>query len=147
VWDDPAKADGLKAMLIGIAVRDRWPEAFHRVHVALFRARHDEGLDIREDDVLRKLIADQGLDPEEVFGAVATGEPLATFRKEHEQGVADHKVFGVPTVITAGQSVFIRVMHRPDGDAAVARSTVERLLELTAGWPDLNEFKHTSIAR
>jgi hypothetical protein len=28
----------------------------------------------------------------------------------------------------------------------VARATVERVLDLT-GWPNLNEFKHTSIPR
>jgi hypothetical protein len=29
----------------------------------------------------------------------------------------------------------------------VATSTIERALDLVTGWPDLNEFKHTSIAR
>jgi hypothetical protein len=38
-------------------------------------------------------------------------------------------------------------MHRPMGDAAVARRTIERALELVTGWPDLNEFKHTKIPR
>src|SRR3989442_792404 len=72
---------------------------------------------------------------------------LETFRKEHERGVADHNLWGVPTVIADGQAVFIRVMHRPQGDAAVARSTVDRALDLVRGWPELNEFKHTSIPR
>jgi len=56
-------------------------------------------------------------------------------------------VFGVPTFIVGDEAVFVRVMDRPGGDAAVARRTVERVLETIAGWPELNEFKHTSIAR
>jgi hypothetical protein len=35
-------------------------------------------------------------------------------------------------------------MRRPAGDGKVARSTIERTVDLL-GWPDLNEFKHTSI--
>jgi hypothetical protein len=38
-------------------------------------------------------------------------------------------------------------MDRPRGDADNARQTVERVLDLLVGWPQLNEFKHTSIPR
>jgi hypothetical protein len=43
--------------------------------------------------------------------------------------------------------VFVRLMNRPDGDAEVARHTIERLIDTITGWPSLNEFKHTSIPR
>jgi hypothetical protein len=36
-------------------------------------------------------------------------------------------------------------MTRPDGDAAIARSTIDRILDLLEGFPELNEFKQTSI--
>jgi protein-disulfide isomerase-like protein with CxxC motif len=147
VWDDPSKASGLLAMEVGIAVRDRWPEAFRGVHLALFAARHDEGRDIREEAVLRDVLATAGLDGDAVFAEVATRGPLDTFRKEHERGVTDHHVFGVPTFIAGDQAVLVRVMHRPNGDAEAARTTIERVLDLVTGWPDLNEFKHTSIPR
>ena len=147
VWDDPSKAESLLAMQIGISARDRWPDAFPKLHVALFAARHDEGRDIREEDVLREVIGARGLDADEVLAEARQAETLERFRKEHERGVADHNLWGVPTIVIDGQAAFIRVMHRPQGDAEVARSTVDRLLDLTRGWPDLNEFKHTSIAR
>jgi hypothetical protein len=44
-------------------------------------------------------------------------------------------------------AVFVRLMNRPFGDAALATSTVERVLDLLGGWPELNEFKHTAIPR
>jgi hypothetical protein len=56
-------------------------------------------------------------------------------------------VFGVPTFLTEDNAVFVRLMNRPAGDGALATATIERLLDLTAGWPELNEFKHTSILR
>ena len=53
----------------------------------------------------------------------------------------------MPTFIANDEAVFIRFMHRPHGDVAVAIRTIERAVDLVAGWPDLNEFKHTSISR
>jgi len=38
-------------------------------------------------------------------------------------------------------------MDRPGDDADRARTTVERVLDLLTTWPELNEFKHTSIPR
>lgn len=147
VWDDPAHAGNLRPMQVGIVVRDRRPDAFARVHIALFRARHDEGRDLRDDAVLHAVLAEQEIDAEAVFAEVEDGWPLDTFRKEHEQLVAEHKVFGVPTFIADGQSAFVRLMHRPEGDADLARTTVDRVLDLVTEWPELNELKHTSVPR
>ena len=147
VWANPEMANGRMAVEVGIAVRDGWPEAFAAVHWDLFATRHDLGLDILDREVLAKVLASHGLDADEVFGAVLGGGPLASFRAEHEAAVRDHAVFGVPTVIAEGQAVFIRLMDRPTGDPFEARQTVERCLDLVCGWPDLNEFKHTSIPR
>ena len=147
VWDDPSKEAGLLAMQAGIAVRDRWPEAFPAVQRALFAARHDEGRDIREEDVVREVLEANGADADQVFKEIAGGQPLKAFRAEHEQAVADNHVFGVPTFIAGGQAVFVRVMDRPGTDGERARTTIERILDLVTGWPELNEFKHTSIPR
>jgi hypothetical protein len=147
VWDDQARTPGLRAMQVGIAVRDRWPDAFPRVHVALFAARHDEGRDLRDDEVLRAVLSEQGVDANAVLAHVDDGGPLTTFRTEHERLVGEHGVFGVPTFVANGQSVFVRVMDRPRGDAELARTTIDRLLDLVIGWPELNELKHTTVPR
>jgi hypothetical protein len=147
VWDDPDKLPALLAMEVGIAVRDQWPEAFPAVHVALFRARHDEARDIREAGVISEILTEQGLDADAVLDMVASGAPRKIFREEHEQSVRDHAVFGVPTFLVDGEAVFVRVMHRPGSDAEGARTTIERVLDWAGGWPDLNEFKRTRISR
>jgi len=38
-------------------------------------------------------------------------------------------------------------MSRPDGDAALARRTIEGVLSLFDSQPDLNEYKFTKLER
>ena len=147
VWDDPDKASGLLATEAGIVVRDRYPERFGAVHVALFAARHDESRDLRERDVVGDVLTRAGVDESAVFAEVDDGWPRDVYRKAHEAAVADHHVFGVPTFVLGDDAVFVRIMTRPAGDAALARKTVEDIVALMIGQPDLNEFKHTSISR
>jgi hypothetical protein len=145
VWDDPARATDLLAMQVGIAVRDGWAEHFPRAHLALFAARHDRGMDLRDEQVLGAVLKEVGLQPEDVFARVRSGEALATFRREHVQAVAEHQVFGVPTLLVDDRAAFVRIMDRPHGDGERAKTTVSRLVELVLGWPELNELKFTSI--
>ena len=147
VWDEPERYPGLLATAAGIVVRDQFPQHFLAVHQALFAARHDQSLDLRKRDILAGVITDTGVDAPAVMDALDDGWPLETFRKEHEAAVADYQVFGVPTFIAGGRAVFVRLISRPGGDAAFARETVQRVVDLTAGWDDLNEFKQTVIPR
>ncbi len=55
-------------------------------------------------------------------------------------------MFGVPTFVVDDRAVFVRLMSRPQGDAALARRTVQGVLDLFDTLPDLNEFKHTSLS-
>jgi hypothetical protein len=147
VWDDPHKAVDLLAIEAGLVVRDRLPHRFLDVHEALFAARHDRGEDLRRQDVVRRVLEEAGVDAAEVFDAVAEGWPRHVFRKAHEDAVSSHQVFGVPTFVVGEAAVFVRIMTRPAGDADLARSTVEQVVGLVTGHPELNEFKHTSISR
>jgi predicted DsbA family dithiol-disulfide isomerase len=147
VWDDPAKASHLLAMQTGIVVRDRQPERFADAHLALFAARHDEGRDLRERSIVADSLAGAGVDVDAVFSEIDDGWPLEEFRKAHERSVADHQVFGVPTFILGQRAVFVRLMDRPQGDSGRGRRSIEGVLDLLQGFPELNEFKHTSIAR
>ena len=145
IWQEPRASVSFLAMQVGIVVRDLFPEHFLPVHAALFAARHDEGLDLRRENVLRFVLVRNGVDADTVFGEVATGAPLRTYRREHERSVAEHGVFGVPTLIADGRAVFVRLMGGPAGEAGAARRTVEALLDLVVGWPELNELKHTTV--
>ncbi|HVE94027.1 MAG TPA: DsbA family protein [Acidimicrobiales bacterium] len=145
VWEDPAAGPTLLPALVSLVVRDQQPEQFLDLHEALFAARHDDGRDLRDPAVLATVVNSVGLDDEVLHAA---GEPkvLAQFRELHESAERDHRVFGVPTFVVGDAAVFVRLQHRPNGDSDEAIRSVERVVELIA-WPDLNEFKWTTIRR
>lgn len=146
VWDQAERYPGLLANLAGVVVRDRFPERFLTAHANFFSARHDSALDLRDRDVVSKILADSGLDGGAVLDEVDAGWPLQVMQREHTTEVDQRQVFGVPTFVVGDRAVFVRLMDRPGGDAALARRTIERIVDTITGWPGLNEFKHTSIS-
>jgi hypothetical protein len=147
VWQPgDGNRSGALALQWGLAVRDELPERFPAAHLALFAARHDQGRDLNDPEVLAAAVASASLDPDEVAKLVASGRPAAALAADHTWAVDHHRVFGVPTFVAGDRAVFVRLMQRPDS-SEVARSTLERLLAMVDGWPDLNEFKATSIPR
>jgi 2-hydroxychromene-2-carboxylate isomerase len=147
IWVRPHEDSGLLAMQAAVVVRDRDPDRFLDLHLALFAARHDHGLKIRDAEVVRETLAAAGIDADAVLAEVDAGEPLETVRREHTQAADEHEVWGVPTFLLGDQAVFVRVMDRPEGDATRARASIDRILALLEEWPELNEFKHTSRKR
>jgi len=61
--------------------------------------------------------------------------------------VSRWEVFGVPTFIVGDRAVLVRLMSRPEGDEKLAEATIEHVLELVEGFPELNEHKFTKIPR
>lgn len=131
---------GTLALLFGIAVRDTFPDQFFDAHLALFAARHDHGLKLGHEDVVRDAVASAGLDPDAVAAEALSGRPLKTLAEEHTEAVEQHAVFGVPTYIEGDQAVFIRFMERGRAD------DLERAVDLIE-FARLNEFKRTKIPR
>jgi DSBA-like thioredoxin domain len=147
VWDNPAKRPDLLAMECGVAVRDQMPELFRQVHLALFRARHDESRDLREEAVVRDVLDASGADADAVLSEVESGRPLEAFRRAHEDAVAGYAAFGVPTFVALGQAAFVRIMTRPDEDSKTSISLIDHVVDLVVNQPELNELKHTTIPR
>jgi 2-hydroxychromene-2-carboxylate isomerase len=146
VWDVPDGDTGLLALRAGTVVRDKFPERFLAAHRALFALRHDEGGLLQDEQAVRRTLEGVEVDADAVFDEIASGRAMDRVREEHTAYAASHSVWGVPTFIQGDQAVFVRLMHRPHGDAELATSTIERVVDLL-GWPELNEFKHTSIPR
>jgi hypothetical protein len=150
VWEKPDQDTGILALQAGVVVRDDFPTAFPAVHFDLFAARHDEGLHLEDPDVVKDVLQRHGVPVETVFARIDDGSALAIVQAEHEEFVASHTVWGVPTFLVDDQAVFVRFMHRakPDGGqpASASIDTIARTIDLI-GWSDLNEFKHTSVSR
>lgn len=145
VWDEPERYPGLVANLAGIAVRDRDRSAFPRVHAALFSARHEQALDLRDRAIVGKVLDEAGVDGAGILSEVDAGWPLEVLRREHTEAVDRWQVFGVPTFIVGDSAVFVRLTRRAES-ASDATSSVERVLQMISAWPELNEFKHTSLS-
>jgi hypothetical protein len=147
VWDrdDPTRSSGILALLAGLVVRDAFPEHFLDAHDAFFAARHDEGRDLKDPDVIRRTLAGVGVDEDAVFATIEDGRALKVLRDEHELGVREHSVWGVPTFIAGGRAVFVRVLDRPEGNRALATGRIEQILDLVEGSPMLHEFKQTDL--
>lgn len=147
VWDNPDKAKDLMALGAGVVVRDQYPDRFLDAHVALFAARHDEGLDLRIPEVVAGVLDAVGVPGDKVIAEVRSGAPIDEIRRAHEQSVNDWAAFGVPTFVVDGRAVFVRIMSRPKGDAQRARRNIDGVLQLFGSLPDLNEYKFTTLDR
>jgi len=147
VWDgpDPLAASGVLALAAGLMVREHQPGHFLDAHTALFAARHDEALDIRQRDVIADVLTRQDVDVADVFARIDGGEALALLRKEHEWAVDAHDVWGVPTFMAGGRAVFVRLLSRPEGNPGRARFEIERIVDLVANVSSIHEFKQTDL--
>ena len=144
VWDAPDTDSGLLALQAAISVRDLQPDAFIDVHQALFEHRHTAGGSLRDRTVLTEVLSSHGADPDAVFADVESGRTLEVVRREHSTFVSSHSVWGTPTFVVGDSAIFVRLLDHSHGDAAVARRTVDRIVD-DIRWPILNEFKHTVV--
>jgi hypothetical protein len=147
IWGHWQDDSGLLALQAGVVVRDKFPDKFLDVHEALFALRHDHGGQLRDEGAIRSVLEALAVDADVVFDEIAGGAPITAVQAAHESVARGQKVWGVPTFIVGDQAVFVRLMDRAGTDPAPSVSSIERILDLLTGWPDLNEFKHTSIPR
>ncbi|MGO9344530.1 MAG: DsbA family protein [Acidimicrobiales bacterium] len=145
IWEDQSRSSDLLALEASLVVAERFPDRFLDVHEALFAARHDHARDLRDPDVIVDVLGSNGVDPKEVSALLEDGSIRKEVRRRHEACVTSHRVFGVPTFITGDKAAFVRILNRPQGDSAMATQTIERILDLVADHPEINEVKHTSV--
>lgn len=147
VWDEPLAKPGVLAALAALVVRERDPGHFLDAHMALYSARHDHTLDLRERQVVVGALDAAGLDGAGIVGEATSVWVVERARAEHEESVQKWDVFGVPTFISGDKAVFVRLMNRPEGDAKVAETSIERVLDILDNFTELNEYKFTKIPR
>jgi hypothetical protein len=147
IWGRWEEDSGLLALQAGTVVRDKFADRFLDVHEALFALRHDAGGQLREEAQVRGVLDEQGVDAAVVFDEIDSGRAIAAVQRAHEAAARDHRVWGVPTFIAGDGAVFVRLMDRAGDDPGRSQASIDRILDLLTGWPELNELKHTSIPR
>ena len=112
VWDDPESDTGLLALQAGVVVRDKFPDKFLAVHRALFALRHDEGLQLKDEAEIRRVLDGvrcrrrRRLRRDRHRPAAADGQGRAHRRRRAEQGVGRAHV-------RAGGQGGVRPAHEP----------------------------------
>lgn len=147
VWDNPEAGPGLLAALVSLVIQDVHPDRFLDAHEALFAARHDKQLDTRQPSVIAETLIGLGLDDAEILKAAGDPQRIEQFRAIHTRSADEYKVFGVPTFIVGAAATFVRLRKRPQSDNAGAIATIERIVSTMTDWPELNEFKWTSVPK
>lgn len=144
VWDAPASDTGIDALQFSVSLRDMQPDVFLDFHHRLYEHRHTAGGSLRDRGILTDFISEAGGDAAAATDDVKSGRPLKVIKTEHTTFAESHGVWGVPTFVVGDAAVFVRLMKPALGDAALAVSTIDRILDYVE-WPEMNEFKHTRI--
>jgi len=79
-WHDPARVPSQTATLVGLAVRDTQPEHFLAVHLALFTARHERQLNVKDEAAVARVVDEAGGDGQ------GAGERARHTRAHHTGG-------------------------------------------------------------
>ncbi|MEI6701414.1 MAG: DsbA family protein [Actinomycetota bacterium] len=146
-WEDPAYDADLLALEVGLAVRDLNPEQFLDVHLALFTARHDEGVTLRTRAQVTTVLEQFDVDAASIFAYVDGGTPRAEIAATWTRRAGTDQVFGVPTFFVNDQAVFVRYMERPTDNPQDSIDLIQRLVDLMVNESAMNEFKHTTLPR
>ena len=144
VWDAPTSDTGIDALQFSVSLRDMQPDVFLDFHHRLYEHRHAGGGSLRDRRILTNFISEAGGDAAAATDDVESGRPLKVIKTEHTSFAETHGVWGVPTFVVGDAAVFVRLMKPAFGDAALAVSTIDRILDYVE-WPEMNEFKHTRI--
>jgi predicted DsbA family dithiol-disulfide isomerase len=120
VWKAPADEDVRGRLAFQAAEAARRQDAFDRVHLPLLEARHLDKLELSDREVVLDVAARAGLDPDRFERDLNDPRILDALARDHQRAVADHSVFGTPTIVFPnGGAAYVRLRPAPDGDAAL----------------------------
>jgi len=113
---------------------------FDEIHPALLKARHQDRLDLDDVQVIERIANENGLDMERFRRDVAAPDILGSLARDHTQAVAEHGVFGTPTLVFAGGgSAYVRLADAPEAGDAVR--IFDSLVAVAAREPRILEIK------
>ncbi|HYM66926.1 MAG TPA: DsbA family protein, partial [Patescibacteria group bacterium] len=72
---------------------------FDDLHMPLLHAHHRDGLSIDERGVVERIAGAAGLDMKRFRSDVADPTILEALARDHQEGIAQHGVFGTPTFV------------------------------------------------
>lgn len=122
----------LPALEAATWVREEQPPLFPTLALALFEAFFSRTEDISDVQVLARIAASVGLDPEALRGALQSGHYRPIVLREHLEAT-DRGIHGIPTVLIPGEAPIVGAVPYAD-----LKCAVERALTGTSGGPRWN---------
>lgn len=127
---------GRRAFMAAEAARRQG--AFDTFHQLLLDARHSDGLDLDQEEVVITLADKAGLDRERFRADLADPSTLDTLRRGHALA-RRLGIFGTPTFVLGGQAAYIRLWEAPRDEEAVV--VFDEICRLVADRPWILEVK------
>jgi predicted DsbA family dithiol-disulfide isomerase len=114
------RSRGLPAFRAAEAARRQGDDAFAAFHVALLRARHEDGADIAKREALRLTAKTAGLDLDRFERDLDDRALLASVGRDYAKGREQLGVFGTPTFVFAnGGAAYLKLKDVPTSDDAL----------------------------
>jgi predicted DsbA family dithiol-disulfide isomerase len=141
VWDAPAKEPVKGRLAFAAAESARRQGRFEQLHRALLDARHRDGQDLDDPEVVRPAAAAAGLDLDRLSRDLADPSILGSLESDHRQAVGELGVFGTPTfVFSDGASAYVR-LTAPRAERDGSLQVFDRLVAVAAAEPRILEIK------
>ncbi len=146
IWEDPSREVDLIANEVGYIVSKLYPEKFLDIHIGLFALRHEKGKGMKRFEEMEELLNENGVDATKVREVLESKVYRDETRELHRHQSEDLDVFGVPTLFDNDKAAFVRILDRPTTPAGSV-SVIDRVVDHVFSHSELNEIKHTRVAR
>jgi len=145
IWVDPEPEGDIRGRASFMAAEAaRRQDRFDAFHMELLRQRHHHERPIDDPQGLKAAAEAAGLDVERFEKDRADPTTLVALARDHQDAVAEHGVFGTPTVVMPdGCSAYVRLRPAPE-DPEEAVAVFDELMRLVAERPYVLEVKRPS---
>lgn len=140
LWNAPASETVRGRLAFKAAEAARRQGRFDDLHMPLLEARHRDRLDLDDQSVIERIASDAGIDLERFADDLHAPDILDAVARDHREAVAEHGVFGTPTLVFEdGAAAYVR-LAAPVGDGD-ALEVFDHLISIAAGEPRILEIK------
>ena len=140
LWNAPASETVRGRLAFKAAEAARRQGRFDDLHMPLLEARHRDRLDLDDQTVIERIASDAGIDLERFADDLHAPDILDAVARDHREAVAEHGVFGTPTLVFEdGAAAYVR-LAAPVGDGD-ALEVFDHLISIAAGEPRILEIK------
>jgi predicted DsbA family dithiol-disulfide isomerase len=142
LWENPDyPSQGFMALVAAKAAINQGQPSFLKFHRATFKARHEEGKDIGDLEVLKEIALKTDLDLARFERDVARDETWQAAGEDHTESRKKYNVFGVPTLVfEQGKPVYVKLQSIPESREE-RLSLFELIADMGAERPYLLELK------